>query len=239
LILKKIIFFAAVTWDDIVPVGFDHPPGGAENANRSVFAFHYYEAPQLTLQPYFLQRIKDAQRLGTGVMLTEFEGKNFINSKATFDDVAAEADQHLLSWALWEFKDFCIHNETDPYYVNVTQWDLFGSCKTGYGGILWNDNGTVNMTTARHYARTYPHAVAGETQSISFDPAKVVFTLTFLANPNITQPTLIYVSENIFYSNGYNVVIQGAATWKKETENFVSVYNVPTSKQVTVTITAK
>jgi len=235
----RLIMFAAVTWDDIVPVGFEHPPGGSSHANQSIFTFHFYEAPQLTLEPYFTQRVKDAQKLGTGLMLTEFDGGNFVSDKASFDDICAEADKYLLSWSLWEYKPFCIHNESDPYYANVSQWDLFGACKTGYGGPVWNANGTVNEVVAQHYARTYAFAVAGETVSMSFDPTKAVFTLVFNANLQITEPTLIYLSEDIFYPNGYNVDLQGAANWGVQYTNVIGINTAPGAKTISVTITPK
>lgn len=44
-----LVFFAGCTWDrtgdkivDALPLGFTHPPGGAEFADRSVSAFHHY-----------------------------------------------------------------------------------------------------------------------------------------------------------------------------------------------------
>jgi len=36
----RLVFYAAITWDDFVPTGFEHAP--ANNSEKSVFAFHYY-----------------------------------------------------------------------------------------------------------------------------------------------------------------------------------------------------
>lgn len=63
---ETLIFFAAVTWDDPVPVGFDHAPGGEEYSSFSVFAYHYYHHPQFTIPLYFHQRVADAKRLQVG-----------------------------------------------------------------------------------------------------------------------------------------------------------------------------
>jgi endoglycosylceramidase len=60
---EGLIFFAAVTWDDVVQAGFDHAPGGESEAFRSVFAYHYYEPPQYDEMTYFATRRKDAQKL--------------------------------------------------------------------------------------------------------------------------------------------------------------------------------
>ena len=51
-----LVFFAGVTWDDPVKAGFKTAPGGAQNAYRSVFAYHYYEPPQYNLEPYLETR---------------------------------------------------------------------------------------------------------------------------------------------------------------------------------------
>jgi endoglycosylceramidase len=100
-----LIFFAAVTWDDIIPVGFTHAPGGEgeEYAGSAVFAYHYYEPPQLTEEIYFPTRIKDAQRLHVASMLTEFERSDPTNANSTdgFVETADAADKYLQSWAMW------------------------------------------------------------------------------------------------------------------------------------------
>jgi endoglycosylceramidase len=61
-----------VTWDDL-GVGFTHPPGGAQWANKSVLAYHFYMPPQLTLNGTFVVRMLDIERLNTGAFLTEFD----------------------------------------------------------------------------------------------------------------------------------------------------------------------
>jgi endoglycosylceramidase len=98
-----LIFFAAVTWDDIVPVGFSHAPGGDEYAEHSVFAYHYYEPPQWKEEIYFPARVRDAQRLHVASMLTEFERSDPTNGNSTdgFVETADAADKYLQSWAMW------------------------------------------------------------------------------------------------------------------------------------------
>jgi endoglycosylceramidase len=98
-----LIFFAAVTWDDIVPCGFTHAPGGEEQAAHSVFAYHYYEPPQWKEELYFPTRVRDAQRLHVASMLTEFERSDPTSSNSTdgFVETADAADKHMQSWAMW------------------------------------------------------------------------------------------------------------------------------------------
>jgi len=64
--------------------------------------------------------MRDAKRLESGFMLTEFNGDIHASFETNFNTVADLADEHLLSWALWEYKDFCIANHTTDYKANVT-----------------------------------------------------------------------------------------------------------------------
>ena len=100
---ETLIFYAAVTWDDPIPVGFDHPPN--YDIDRSVFAFHYYHLPNFNKQIYFTQRTKDAQRLSSGLFLTEFERPSDIIPEEDDDFIhaASVADEFLVSWTHWPF----------------------------------------------------------------------------------------------------------------------------------------
>ena len=67
------------------------------------------------------------------------------------------ADAALQSWAMWEYKTFCI-SPVDP----AAQNGRFGACKTGYGGKLFDSSGAVMKERLRGLARTYApgaHAV--------------------------------------------------------------------------------
>jgi len=235
----RLVMFAAVTWDDPVPCGFEHAPGGEQNNNRSVFAYHFYLPPQFEYDVYFEQRTKDAERLGTGLMLTEFGGSPPIGD--SFQIAVSKADEYLTSWAFWEWKSFCTQNLSDPYEMNVTQWDVFGSCKTGYGSPIWEPDGSLNQNAVRAYSRTYAQAVAGQTQYMNFDPLTGVFQLKYIANPSIdpnTAPTSIWLGESEFYANGYRVSISpsGAATWNSPQVNYVNILHSSTATNLEVTI---
>mmetsp|Transcript_32558 Transcript_32558/g.54897 ORF Transcript_32558/g.54897 Transcript_32558/m.54897 type:complete len:600 (+) Transcript_32558:3-1802(+) len=171
---ETLVFFAAVTWDDVVPAGFTAAPGGGSEADRSVFAYHYYEPPQARDEHYFSTRLQDAQRLQVGSMLTEFERPRNSDPDAAgaerdpFFDTATAADRNLQSWAMWELKTFC--KESNDSIASDSQNAAFGSCKTGYGesNYLWDSAGNVNPIVAKKLARTYPLAVAGNTTSMVF-----------------------------------------------------------------------
>lgn len=227
---ETLVFFAAVTWDDPVPVGFSHAPGSDANAaEKSVFAYHFYLPPQFTVDFYFHQREKDAQRLQTGMMLTEFERpRNDLDFDTdTFVQVADTADKHLLSWTMWEYKTFC--RETNETLNSNSQAAEFGSCKTGYGEhLLWNDNGEINPMGCQKMARTYAQKVAGRTQVMKFDVKTKNFEFVYLIDTSIKEPTEIFVSSKYQYMNGYEIDLlpKGKVIAKQISENIVGIYPV-------------
>jgi endoglycosylceramidase len=205
-----LLFFAAVTWDDVIPAGFTAAPGGASQADRSVFAYHYYSPPQMVDALYFRTRLHDAQRLSTGAMLTEFERPRNDEDMTTdpyFATVAA-ADEHLQSWAMWELKTFC--KETEESLSSDSQNAAFGSCKTGYGeeNYLWDSNGVLNHNTTVKLARTYATAVAGNTSRMHFDPASARFELSYALDTRCPMPTTVFLHEALQYPGGYEVLVQ-------------------------------
>ena len=199
-----LIMFAAVTWDDVVPCGFEHPPGGDEYASQSVFAYHYYNKPQFLPKIYFHQRNADAERLQVGQILTEFERSN-VDEDMTDDlyvEVANYADKYLLSWTNWEYKTFCKENEES---INSdSQAAAYGSCKTGYGSHNWlyNDNGSIISDTAKKLARTYTQYTAGNIINMIFDPITSDYEFIYEHNVDIKEPTIIYANKQYNYPNG-------------------------------------
>lgn len=203
---SALIFFAAVTWDDPIPAGFTTAPGGAEFADRSVFAYHYYNPPQFNADIYFHTRIKDAERLGVASMLTEFERPQ-VNDNWEADpfSIAAEvADSRLQSWTMWEFKTFC--KETAESLASDSQQAAFGSCKTGYGEhLIWDDNGNLNQNACRKLARTYPRHVAGLTKTMVFNSTTADFAVSFTIDTTLTEPTELYANLALNYPLGLTV----------------------------------
>lgn len=227
---STLIFFAAVTWDDIVPVGFDHAPGGDENAPTSVFAFHFYEAPQFDTETYFRTRSEDAARLGTGIMLTEFERANNADDDINaaddlFERVCDACDNRRISWASWEYKTFC--KETPESLAGSSQQAAFGSCKTGYGGHIWiwNEDGTPHVPTARRIARTYAQKIQGTAISMRFDITTGDFEFVWRVDTNIKEATEIFAHMEYHYPLGITVdtLPPGKVTWKMSSTNVISV----------------
>jgi hypothetical protein len=244
-----LLFFAAVTWDDVFPAGFTAAPGGPDEAARSVFAYHYYSPPQMVDAAYFRTRVADAQRLGTGSMLTEFERPRNDADMSTdpFFATVGTAEEHLQSWAMWELKTFC--KETDQSLASDSQNAAFGSCKTGYGeeNYLWDANGVINVNTATKLSRTYAMAVAGNTSHSHFDVASARYVLAYAIDTHCALPTVIYAHEGLQYPQGYEVRVQpeGVADWRAAEGNKIEVHprllraEENYGRTVTVTITRK
>lgn len=91
-----LIFFAGVTWDDLGS-GFTAAPGGAEYANRSVLAFHYYDPPQRSVTEQFSKQRAAAERIGTGAFMTE------TSVWYSYGGVADGADRSLTGWSGYEW----------------------------------------------------------------------------------------------------------------------------------------
>ena len=246
-----LVLFAGVTWDDL-GTGFTHPPGGAQFANFSVSAFHYYEPPQFkdSEQAYYGVRCADAARLQTGAFVTEMASPDKGNN---YDAVADAADAHGLSYMMWEYKDFCLENDQSRTWPS--QNSAYGSCKTGFGGGVWDAQGQLVAEQARRMARAYPQAVAGELQSFSFNVSSSALHLSFRLDAKAQLPTEVFVSETYHYPLGLQVLASpsGHVAWTRDATRhlllltptalavdgeIISVSVTPASAPATDTLTA-
>lgn len=91
------IFFEPITFDNAIPVGFSHPPGGHRYANVSVLAYHYYKPPALGYGTID-HRIKDGKRLGIMSFLSEFGGSD--------GEILGRAQKSQQSWLYWIYKTY-------------------------------------------------------------------------------------------------------------------------------------
>jgi len=129
------------------------------------------------------------------------------------DDVLAMADRMMMGWAYWAY---------DP--APPGNWALAGRDPMTHALV---DNPQADVVV-----RTFPHAIAGQPVSFSFDTTSHVFTLTFQDKAGVTGPTEIFLAPHI-YPNGYDLQVSDAAgTWSQSfdtTTNVLSI-TVPTSK---------
>ena len=242
-----LLFFEGTTWSDL-GFGFTEVPGGPAYANLSVVAFQYYVPPQLpgSEEFDFFAHIENARQLQCGYMLTEFGGVEYTRD---FVQVARAADDNLLSWAVWEWKPYC--EETAATLRGPSQDAAFGACKTGYGGISWQQgqDGVWDVVPLeqRALARAYPLAVAGNVSAMSFalDPATFApgpFTLSFALDLACQLPTQIYISEAVYFANFSVAILPPSAAKYSHLTGSNFVYIIPSlfatqGLNVTVVIT--
>ncbi|EDQ92800.1 uncharacterized protein MONBRDRAFT_1029, partial [Monosiga brevicollis MX1] len=67
---QRPVFFEGVTWDDVL-VGFEQVPGGPEWRNKSVYAYHWYQPPNLDADSSIEAHHREATRLACGWFCTE------------------------------------------------------------------------------------------------------------------------------------------------------------------------
>ena len=141
------------------PVGFQSPPGADLGSSVHVLNDHTYccarnpqecpnGEPQLAHAEICKEwhedrigmRAKDAERLGIPLVITEF-GACLTDGpcQQEITQVADAADEHLVGWAYWQFKNY---------------EDLTTSAGTGSEGFYNNDN-TVQDYKVKALARSY------------------------------------------------------------------------------------
>eukprot|EP01132_Coremiostelium_polycephalum_P008414 gene8414-10332_t len=213
-------------------------PGGIDYNDRQVYSYHIYCATDRNGSPrheyicdtenniFFNGAMKDLAKLGGGGFMTEFGAvSNSTNSLEMLDFMTSEADKYLQSWTYWQFK----------YYNDIT---TAGSTES-----LYNQDGSLDVAKLKTLSRTYAQAIAGNPQSMVFDPQTASFQLVFNVDTSITQPTIIYLNEDLYYPNGYQAQItSGVATIQSPQTNILYVNptsSTPNGSQITVSIKAK
>jgi len=208
---NHLVFFQSVTWDDMIPVGFSHPPGGEQYGNRSVLSYHYNEQVNFNLDWQVKARFNDRNRLQCGSMCTEFG--SCPSSQKEFDDMESQMnvfDEYLESWIGWSSK-------------------LFGNY-TGDCGTLYDNNGVLNMRVVEKLSRTYAQAVAGRTQSMKYDNVTKNFSLVYSICGECQGETEIYLNEDVHYENGFDVTVDGSVEWYQPKKNRVHLKRKESSK---------
>eukprot|EP01084_Bolivina_argentea_P073851 133991_1 len=235
---ERIIFFESVTWTDEfneswTETGFEHVPGGSENANKSVFSFHFYGLPNVgSEQKYFYERTHDGIKWNATSFLTEFgvdDGNEDVYKEYRTLDYC---DEYFVSWIGWEYKDLA---------------DSVGGTCTGCGYGLFDKNGSVNTEVVKRLSRTYAQKIAGHIHKMKFDwKHGGNFTLVYDIDIYIREPTIIYVANEYWYPNGYNLKVEAAqpdAVTHKTHGNYIELYNsdnIDNNEQiVTVMITPR
>ncbi len=96
------------------------------------------------------------------------------------------------------------------------------------------------MDKVRTLSRSYARAIAGTPLATSFDPTSADFFLKFTTNPDISDPTEIYLNSQWYYPKGYIVTISPesaiAKTVKMVRQNLLFLYNNQTLTPQTVEV---
>jgi len=206
---SRLFFFSGVPWANLGS-GFEHAPGGASNAFRSVLVYHHYEipwGPQFTNSSMEHTQLSaaDAARLGTGLMLTEMA--EHCAASESYDLLTSAADKYQVSWISWAYKSF---TKGPPFPSPESQWNEFGARKTGVGGCLFDSNGSVITSNLRAQARPYAQIVAGKLVRLEFEPLGALLTVVLEAPPadtNGTHTTLLFLAQDFYYPGGYQVKV--------------------------------
>ena len=156
-----------------------------------------------------------SQLSGPAWFLSEFGASS---NPALLDQLTSEADQALVGWTYWAWK----------YYGDPT-----GSADEA----LVTAKGRLRPTVDA-LSRTYPEAIAGRPQSVSFDPTSAAFHLVYLPDHAVRAPTVIFVPTQIHYPNGYCARVSGGSVTSRPGSELLEVKNSSAGGSVSVNVTS-
>jgi len=154
-----------------------------------------------------------AQPSGPAWFVSEFGASS---NPGLLDQLTADEDASLVGWIYWSWK----------YYGDPT-----GSADEA---LVVNGRPRSTVTAL---SRAYPEAVAGRPLAISFNPASSVFDLTYVPNPAVHAPTLVFVPTQVHYPNGYCATTTGARVTSRANSQLLTVTNRPGSRLVHLAVT--
>jgi endoglycosylceramidase len=88
---------------------------------------------------------------------------------------------------------------------------------------------------AQYLLRTYPKATSGRIITFNFDPANKDFSMNFINNPTIIEPTEIFVPKR-FYPNGYNMIVQGTNDYTTSYDEKTQVLSLKSNSKANIKI---
>lgn len=220
-----LIIFAGVTWGDMhgrVTDNWLQVPGGEKYADRSVFSVHHYSPIQQKEQPaadyYKKYAEKNAERMQSGVMVSEFDRMAQAADYADFENAGA-------SYNWWEWKPFCRENVPENWQF---QRGDFGNCGNGVGGVfehgvqsnaqdpvMGSSEPEPTLVYHKKLVRMYPRAVQGVLTSSVFNEDALSLKFTFAVDLAVNAPTEVFIGS----VNGLVATAEGReADWDPKVE---------------------
>ncbi|KAL9649766.1 hypothetical protein ABK040_009581 [Willaertia magna] len=213
---KNHIILFEPTVSDLLSAGFESSPLGSEDLDKQVFSYHVYCGdvnktgdPQSRIicsigdDISFVEKERTVKKLKVGGFLTEFGAlSNFSSSGKELNWITGIADDYLRSWTYWQFK----------YYEDITTAAMPPTIESFYGV-----DGQLQTLKVKSLSRTYAQSVCGDIIRMKFDPESANFHLQFRVNSICqNQPTVIYLNQDYYYSNGFNVKVNPSKSLKAE-----------------------
>ncbi|EGD56382.1 cellulase family glycosylhydrolase [Gordonia neofelifaecis] len=146
------------------------------------------------------------RRTGRPVVITEFGDVD----PTVLENTLSRADRRNSGWMYWHYNSRYTEGRTRPDPL---------------GGAV-----------GRSLVRTYPQATAGRPLSMTFDSRTGAFDYTFVPDPRITAPTVIYVSD-VHCPDGFEVDVSGGSYSVDESGK--ALIRAESNRQVRVQITPR
>lgn len=218
---EAIYFFEPAQFPDTIPlfgglvspVGFPETPGGPENAKYESLNDHTYccqmdadichfGEPPLEAKDkckgFHLKKVgvraEDAKRMKVPLIFSEFGACS--NSESCFNEITAAAeayDSQLASWMYWMFKGFGDFTTT-------------GGLIQGY----YDGAGKLQEWKVLALQRSFVYAFQGKPLSMKFITDELnngTMVAKFTLDTSINAPSEIYLSESVYYPNGFKLSI--------------------------------
>ncbi|EAR97108.2 glycosyl hydrolase family cellulase (macronuclear) [Tetrahymena thermophila SB210] len=128
---------------------------------------------------------KNVQKIHVGGFLTEFGAlSNSTKSAEELDYLLDKADNHLRSWAYWQYKGYA---------------DFTTAAGPGSEGF-YTEDGQLQSNKVKHLSRPYAQAICGEVQKSKFNSNKVTYELIYVSG-TCSEQTEIYLSTEYWFTN--------------------------------------
>jgi endoglycosylceramidase len=121
---------------------------------------------------------------------------------------------------------------------NLWHWTYWSNDLGGWSPLNADRSETVIL---QQLIRAYPKATAGKLETFSFDPISKNFSMTFVSNSAITQPTEIFIPTR-FYPTGWNFTVSGTTNYSQTFDAVKQVLKFTTTenaKEITIEIVPK